>query len=106
MADNETADHTVDLLRMIGGLAEALGTAKELIDNLNSRVTVLEVARLAAAVPGAGRRRVQRIDDDSPMPRRGTVVLQTSPSEYVWVVWDGADQPTREAHDELTGVQP
>lgn len=96
-------DTTRDLLGMIGQLAEALGTAKELIDNLNSRVTALEIASVAA---GRRPRRVQRIADDGPFPQRGTVILATSPSEYVWVIWDGADQPTREAHDELTGVQP
>jgi len=46
---------------------------------------------------------VHRLNDDSATPVAG-VLLDTAGAlpEYAWVLWDGADTPTREAMDELT----
>lgn len=102
MADNDAREGLLDALNMIGQLAATLGTVKELIDNLNSRVSALELRR-AADLRG---RRVVRADDDSPCPHAGTILDRAGVlgDEFAWVLWD-SDRPdfapAREALDEL-----
>lgn len=102
--DDATRDEVArDTLSMIGQLAAALGTSKELIDNLHGRLAALEV-RQAADLRG---RRVIRADDDSPCPHAGTILDRAGilGDEFAWVLWD-SDRPdfapAREALDELT----